>query len=352
MNTPLRAAVVGLTGIGGGRPVVEIDALRRRAPRSHVGAYVEESRIKLVAVCDLREEAITDFRAQWPELAADVTSYSDFDQLLAAERPDVVSVATGDHLHVDLTIAAVEAGAKAVLCEKPIATTLADADRMIGACERAGALLSIENTRRWAPLFVEAKRLVDSGSLGTVRTLGVEHHGERAMLFRNGSHLVDLLCWFAATDPEWVVAELESGFEHFDSYQGDGGRDPGSEPSAVAMIHFGQDIRATYVSAKTRMRTSSLTVTCEEGRIIVSDNHGRLIRTGETKGGFRTEIIEPPEYIAVRQFAAVSELVDALERQTPLSCDGATARKSLEIMLAMLRSHANGNSRVDLPLTE
>lgn len=355
MSVPLRAAIVGLTGIGGGRSPATDGPLRRPRPSSHAGAYVEVDRTELVAVCDLREDAIAEFRGHWPELDA-VTSYHDFDELLSRERPEIVSVATSDHLHADLTIAAVDAGAKAILCEKPIATTLSDADRMIRACADAGVPLSIEYTRRWAPLFVEAKRLLDSGTLGKVRTMAAELHGPRAMLFRNGSHLIDLLCWYAGTAPEWVVAELESGFEDYDTYRGDGGRDPKGDPSAVALVRFADDIRATYVSAKSDSFSFSVTITCDEGSLILSDSHGRLIRAGEIHG-HTTETIEPPEYMEVRQHAAVSELVDALEASSPqqaggpLSCDGLEARKTVEIMLGMLRSQALGNSRVDLPLS-
>ena len=354
MSAPLRAAIVGLTGIGGGRAPAVDGPLRWPRPMSHAGAYVAEPRTELVAVCDRREDAIAEFREDWPELDR-VAAYRDFDELLDKERPELVSIATSDHLHADLTLAAVDAGVKAILCEKPIATTLSDADRMIRACADAGVPLSIEYTRRWAPLFVEAKRILDSGTLGRVRTMAAELHGPRAMLFRNGSHLIDLLCWYAGSDPEWVVAELESGFEGYDSYQGDGGRDPKGDPAAVAMVHFGDDIRATYLSAKSDSFSSSVTVTCDEGRLILSDSHGRLVRAGELRG-YKVETIEPPEYLAVRQHAAVAELVDALEagdqRQAavPLSCDGPEARKTVEIMLGMLRSHALGNTRVNLPL--
>ncbi len=140
---------------------------------SHAGAYVAEPRTELVAVCDRREDAIAEFREDWPELDR-VAAYRDFDELLDKERPEIVSIATSDHLHADLTLAAVDAGVKAILCEKPIATTLSDADRMIRACADAGVPLSIEYTRRWAPLFVEAKRILDSGTLGRVRTMAAE----------------------------------------------------------------------------------------------------------------------------------------------------------------------------------
>lgn len=63
MKKIYRTAVVGLTGIGDRRAPVESDGLRRPMGRSHVSAYVTHPRTELVAVCDLRREALEEFRA-------------------------------------------------------------------------------------------------------------------------------------------------------------------------------------------------------------------------------------------------------------------------------------------------
>ena len=58
------------------------------------------------------------------------------------------------------------------------------------------------------------------------------------MLFRNGTHLVDAICYFADSEPEWVTAELEEGYEDYNEYKGDGGHAPATEPSAHGYIPF------------------------------------------------------------------------------------------------------------------
>ena len=152
MEKIYRTAVVGLTGIGARRAPVESDGLRRPMGRSHVSAYVTHPRTELVAVCDLRREALEEFRETWDDLT-NTAIYSDFGNLLSNEKPDIVSVVTGDHVHADLTVTAAESNVQAIFCEKPIATTLEDADRMISACARNGVLLSVDHTRRWSALF-------------------------------------------------------------------------------------------------------------------------------------------------------------------------------------------------------
>lgn len=351
MKKQYRAAVVGLTGIGARRPPAGSGGLRRPMGRSHVSCYVEHPRTELAAVCDLRSEALDEFRETWPDLS-DTAVHADFGELLAKERPDIVSVVTGDHVHADLTVAAAESGARAVFCEKPIATTLEDADRMIAACERNGVLLSIDHTRRWAPTFFEAQRMVASGALGAVRTLSAEHYGPRAMMFRNGTHLIDLLCFFSGAEPRWVTARLEPGFDHFDRYRGDGGKDPAQDPYASALIGFERDIRATYSAYKTEFNAGILTVTCDRGRLEFYNEHGRLL-TSDSDGRRRellSSSLDPGDYLYGHQLGAVDELVGVLDDGGPLVSPGTDARWTLEILLGILASQRNGHDRVDLPL--
>ena len=346
-----RAAIVGLTGIGAARPA-EDDRLPIHAamPRSHAAAYHRHPQTEVVAVCDLREEALADFRSRWGDIWPEIRIYTDYREMLEAEEPDLVSVATSDHVHADITVAAAEGSARAVLCEKPIATTLEDADRMIAAVEANGVLLSIEHTRRWDSAYLKAREIIRSREIGALRTIVVEELGRRAMLFRNGTHMVDMICFFAEANPEWVVAELEEGFEHFTEYRGDGGRDPAAEPYASAYIRFGNGVRTFYNCRKTDFPGSQFTLTCEDGRIEISDQFARLIR-GQSHYRWDTSPILPDRHMMERQAGAVAELIHVLENGGELVSPAREARKTLEIILGMLRSHHSGNCRIDFPLS-
>ena len=87
--------------------------------------------VTLAAACDLDETTLAAFgdrwRSDWPEL----NLYTDHRKMLEREELDIVTVATSDHRHAVLVVDAADAGAKGIFCEKPLATNLADADRMV-----------------------------------------------------------------------------------------------------------------------------------------------------------------------------------------------------------------------------
>lgn len=346
-----KAVIVGLTGIGASRPQdPEGVPLYSPMPRSHAAAYHRHPQTEVVAVCDVRQEALNDFRTRWVDVWPNVRLYTDYKEMLRQEQPDLVSVVTPDHFHADITVAAAEGGAKAILCEKPIATTLADVDRMIDAAERHGALLTIEHTRRWSPIFQKARSIARQGELGQLRTIVCNLLSPRSMLFRNGTHMIDMMVFFAESDPLWVFAELEEGFDHFTEYKSDGGHDPKTDPAASAYIHFANGVRAFYNSVKVAMPGSLFELTFENGRIEVSDR-GLTVVQGSSSQEWAYTPVTVGDYMVSYQLAYLTEVINALEKGTPLVSPARAARKTLEIMLAMLKSHELGNVRVNLPLT-
>ncbi|MDA0747187.1 MAG: Gfo/Idh/MocA family oxidoreductase [bacterium] len=349
-DTEYRAVIVGLTGIGALRSVENPKLpVYGAMPRSHAASYYRHPQTELAAVCDLRQEALDAFYEQWKDVWPDVRLYTDYREMLEKEKPDLVSVVTPDHAHADLTVASAESGAKAILCEKPIATSLADADRMIAAAEKHGVLLSIEHSRRWAASYLQARELIRSGEIGPLRTVVCEMFSKRAMLFRNGTHLLDMICFFAEGDPAWVMAELEEGFEHFTEYQGDGGKDPATDPSVSAYIRFENGVRAFYNSSKVEFPGFQFYLTCEGGQVQISDREAKLV-LGKSHVRWDVSTIPVERYMMERQLGAVGELIHVLENGGDLVSPGREARKTLELMLGMLKSHHGGNCRVDFPL--
>ena len=79
-------------------------------------------------------------------------------------------IAAPARFHADLVVAAAAAG-KAVFCEKPMALTLADADRATDAARAAGVILQVGFNRRFAPDWQAARALLDDGTLGTTRLI-------------------------------------------------------------------------------------------------------------------------------------------------------------------------------------
>jgi predicted dehydrogenase len=93
--------------------------------------------------------------------------YSDYRKMLSRKDLEAVFIATPNHLHAEPTVAALEAG-KHVLCTKPIATTLKDADDMIRMAKKTSMKLEIGYNRRFDKPIVKTKELLDSKIIGRV----------------------------------------------------------------------------------------------------------------------------------------------------------------------------------------
>jgi hypothetical protein len=120
-----------------------------------------------------------------------VRVYEDYRELLAKEQVDLVSIVTPDNLHGAVLFAALDAGVKAVFCDKPL-DSLDEADRMVTAARAAHVPLSVNYGRRWYPEYAWARRLV----LPATRPAGPGAHragGPRAMLWRIHTHAIDLI---------------------------------------------------------------------------------------------------------------------------------------------------------------
>jgi predicted dehydrogenase len=329
-----RAGVIGCTGIG----------------TAHASGLVGLDNAELVAACDLSEEKLEEFSRRWKETWPGIATYTDHRQMLASQDLDIVTVATSDHAHADLVVDSAESGAKGIFCEKPLATNLADADRMVAACESNGTLLSVDHTRRFQPLWRHIKELVDQGTIGPVQNIIATLYGSRAMLFRNGTHIIDLLCFFAESEPRWVFAELEDGYEGYAEYRGDGGHEPGTEPGAHGYIHFANGVRGLYIGGPktTPLPKMSCRIVGTSG-YIDADGFPSGTRATITTGE-ETEPISAEDDGAQGIALGVQELVTRMENGGELASPGRVGRTVVEIIIGFLESQRRGNVRVPLPL--
>ena len=364
-----RAGIVGLTGIAAGRGGAPPHAsLGYVHPGSHAAAYARIPSVTVAGVCDLVpalcERFVQAWGATWPE----VKTYHDYRQLLDEAHLDLLSVVTSDHRHAQIVVDAAEAGVKGIFCEKPIATTLADADRMIAACRAHGVVLSIDHTRRWRPLWHQARDLVRSGELGPLRRIVATLAGPRAMLFRNGTHLLDMVCFFAESEPAWLIAELDDTHRAYGpAYAGDGGRDPATDPGGSAYIHFTNGVRVFVNASKDAFAGWEFTLFCERGRLRVDDvtgaaevrqagvpslGSGRPVRwlvpqASTTSGSLQAGLEELIAHVAAREPGEPPP-----SGLAPLVSPPEAGRRVLEILLGILQSNHAGSAKIMFPVTD
>ena len=100
-------------------------------------------------------------------------AYTSYDDLLRNPDVTVVAIHTPNSQHAEQAIAAARAG-KHVFCDKPMATSVADAERMVRECEKAGVKLGVNFHNRFMPCFIETRRLIASGEIGEVQLVQLE----------------------------------------------------------------------------------------------------------------------------------------------------------------------------------
>ena len=340
----IRAAIVGLSWIGtdpAGPP--SADVLGSDVPYSHASALAAVPGIELTAGVDLSAPAREAFTARWSPHWPDLRTYDDTDAMLAEQRPDLVCVATPDHLHVPVALAAIDAGVRMLFCEKPIAVELADADRLVAVAAATSTTVNVNYTRRWRPEFVDARERVRAGDIGALGQVYCQTGGPRAMLFRNLTHTLDLLCYFADDEPEWVMAELEPGFEDYGTvYRGDGGRDPATEPGGWAHVVFRNGVRGYVSGAKSLPAGEATQLLGRDGRIVLDVEGARIVGAGPDATTRRLA----PRFTRAGMAAGVADLIDSHRAGREPASPPAAARMTVALTDAILRSQANGNIRV------
>jgi predicted dehydrogenase len=142
----IRCAIIGL-GIG----------------KFHYDGYSDAAGAQVVAVADLSEERLQQYKSPLGQ----ENCFTDYRRMLEKVKPDLVSVALPNRLHEEVTIAALESGAN-VLCEKPMAMTVAQATRMKAAAERCGRMLGINLNQLYSPKAETLKAWIEAGKLGEV----------------------------------------------------------------------------------------------------------------------------------------------------------------------------------------
>ncbi|MEP0713562.1 Gfo/Idh/MocA family oxidoreductase [Algoriphagus sp.] len=117
----------------------------------------------LQACCSRKAERAEAFMKQW-----DYASFeTDWRKLIARDDIDAVDICTPNDMHAEIAIAAAEAG-KMILCEKPLARTVAEAEGMVKAVEKAGVKNTVWYNYRRVPAVTLAKNIVASGKLGKI----------------------------------------------------------------------------------------------------------------------------------------------------------------------------------------
>ena len=130
--------------------------------KKHIPIFLKlGNKVKIVAICDLNLELAKNAASKF----GIEKFYSDYNQMLSSETPDIVVICTPPQTHAKLTVQALESGAH-VLLEKPMALSVSDCDLMIEAANKYKKKLCIMHNQIFNPAFTKAKNLLLNGEIG------------------------------------------------------------------------------------------------------------------------------------------------------------------------------------------
>ena len=176
-----------------------------RMGRRHI-QVVRELGMDLVGVCDVKAEALQ--LAEKEQQVPKEQQYSDVKTLLKKTRPECVIVATTAPTHCEYTCLAAENGTKYILCEKPMAVSLEECDRMITCCKKFGTALAINHQMRFMEQYIEPKKIVHSEAFGGLSSVTVV--AGNFGLAMNGAHYFEMFRYMTDEAPKEVTAWFSS----------------------------------------------------------------------------------------------------------------------------------------------
>jgi predicted dehydrogenase len=184
-NGKLQCAVIG-TGMG----------------RYHMEGFAAHPKAELVAVCDLNEAEAKQFADQYGATHV----YGDWQKMLTEMGPelDVLGIAVPNFLHAPLSIAGLQAGLN-VLCEKPMATKLADAKKMVAAAEKSGKRLMIDMSQRFCPAQRALKETAAKKIVGDI------YYAKSSWIRRKGTPVLDFAPGGSMGRGPWFVDASKAG---------------------------------------------------------------------------------------------------------------------------------------------
>ena len=170
--------------------------------KSHVAAVQASPRVCLAGLCDVNEEEAVSLAVD----SGNPPIFTDFEQMLIDARPDIVALGVPTSLHGRMSIRAAEAGVRGIVCEKPMASNLGEAQQMLQAAEEHGAVLLVNHQRRTRHDLTEMRRLAQDGAIGEVEVLRTSSAGD---ILTDGTHAIDSLRFLAGdADVEWVLGQV------------------------------------------------------------------------------------------------------------------------------------------------
>ena len=340
-----KTAIIGCGRIGS---LLEEDPLRGK-PCTHAGGFSSLKNVKMIAGCDINETRLKKFGKKWGVKKL----YTNYHDMLSENSLDILCIATWTNQHAAMALDGARTGVKGIFCEKPIDVDLNLARKLVSTCQKKNIPLLINHERRWDTYYQKAKKIIQTGKIGEIRTiignalswkpddLPVSQYGG-GPLFHDGTHLIDLLLYFGGPI-KWV-----SGHEI---------RPKGKryiEETASAMIGFQNGSLGFIEGGGARKYFNfELDIQGSEGRLLIGNSGRELYITRKSKRfkGFQEleQIPFPePRHHESPFIGGAKDMLKSLRTGKPSFSNGKDALKALEIIYTIYKSAQQKGRRLKI----
>jgi predicted dehydrogenase len=308
----------------------------------HAAAFNANGRFKVVGICDIDAAKL---QAAAPKLGHPAVS-NDAAALAREVKPDVFCFCTMPHLRTPLMKAGLDAGAKLIAFEKPVALTSNEAMALRDMLKASGAKAVVSHQHRYGAHYRKVKEIISSGALGRIHTVYGTATGWMTHML---SHMIDYARWYAG-EPKalWAMGQAAGRGKFTDTHP---------SPDYIAgVVQFEGDIRGNFEAGAGAPDQPEVAKWWGKNRIGAqgTDGFAEVLTNGGWRavtrsGGYQSGEgamnydLDMPPYI--------QEMADWLDDDRKVhSCNFDSAYAGAEIMFALQRSAAQGG-QVALPLT-
>ena len=324
---------------------------------NHSRVFTTLPQTEVVAVCDISRESAEAMRFE----AGAASTYTDYEDLIADSAVEAVSIATPDFTHTPIILAALRAG-KHVLTEKPLATTLEEAEAIAAAAARSRGKLMVDFHNRVNPAIVQVREAVASGEIGRpihgyARLSNTVHvplkmlswASKSSALWFLGSHVVDALRFVLADEVTRVFSVSRRGV-----LSGHGIEAPDVHLSTIEFSKGALIVmeNSWVLAADNPMIFDfKLEFVGDKGQIQADPSHNGAVRRLTGQGLKYSDLlgIAPTGRTRVGGFVleSIARFVDAVLDGAPLLADVEDGLATTRVLAAIERSVASGHP-VDL----
>ena len=332
---------------------------------NHIKAALNNG-LEICAVCDIKPEAMETLLSKYGlEHEEAIRRYTSYRDLLAAEKPTLVSIATESGIHAEIALACIDAGVN-IIIEKPMAMSMADAEEIIRRSEQAGVKVSACHQNRFNVAVRQTRKALEEGRFGQISHGSVHVRWNRnrdyydqapwrgtwaqdgGCLMNQCIHGIDLLRWMMGDEVDEIYGVTRQQFHDYLECEDIGMAVVKFKNGAIGTIEgttnvYPKNLEETlYLFGETGTvklggtSTNNIDVwDFADANEADEENRGLQEATSNVYGNGHTSLF--------------SDMIEAIEQDRPPYVDAVAGRNALEMILAIYQSAATGKP-VKLPL--